>query len=99
MKYAIATLALLAGCGTAPPATVEIRVPVSKPCVTGAPARPVYEFALLPLDAPDGVKVLALALDWPRGRKYEGELEAALAGCLPLDTESLAPPAAPTQSK
>jgi len=25
--------------------------------------------------------VLALARDWPRARKYEGELEAVVAGC------------------
>ena len=73
--------ALLAGCGTAPPATQTVYVPVHTPCVKDVPARPEYEFDKLPLDAPAGDKVLALARDWPRGRKYEGELEAALAGC------------------
>ena len=73
---------LLAGCGTAPPPTQIVEVPVHAPCVKDDPARPDYEFEKLPLDAPAGDKVLALARDWPRGRKYEGELEAALAGCL-----------------
>lgn len=26
--------------------------------------------------------ILALARDWARGRKYEGELEAVVAGCI-----------------
>lgn len=29
----------------------------------------------------DGEIVLTLARDWPRGRKYEDELEAAMTGC------------------
>jgi hypothetical protein len=73
---------LLAGCSTAPPPTQIVEVPVHTPCVTGTPVRPVYEFDKLPLDASGGEKILALARDWPVGRKYEGELEAALAGCL-----------------
>lgn len=81
-NFAILSAALLAGCGTAPPATVEVLVPVHMPCVASAPARPDYEFEKLSLDASDGAKVLALAADWPRGRKYEFELEAAIAGCL-----------------
>ena len=74
---------LLASCGTAPPpATQVVEVPVYRPCVKDVPPAPVYEFDKLPLDAPAGAKVLALARDWPRGRTYEGKLEAVLAGCL-----------------
>ena len=73
--------ALLAGCGTAPPATQSVYVPVHTPCVKDVPPAPEYEFGKLPLDATAGDKVLALARDWPRGRKYEGELAAALVGC------------------
>ena len=72
---------LLAGCGTAPPATQTVYVPVHTPCAKDVPLAPVYEFDRLPLDAPDGAKVLALARDWLRARKYEGALETALAGC------------------
>ena len=75
-------IALLAGCASAPPATQTVDIPVFTPCVKSAPARPEYEFGKLSLNATDGDKILALARDWPRGRKYEGELEAALAGCL-----------------
>lgn len=82
MKYIILAAALLAGCGTAPPATQTVEVPVYRPCVKDVPPAPVYEFDKLPLDAAAGAKVLALARDWPRGRAYEGKLEAALAGCL-----------------
>lgn len=51
------------------------------PCVKDKPVAPAYEFDKLPLDAHAGEKVLALARDWPRGRKYEMELEAVVAGC------------------
>ena len=73
--------AILAGCTSAPPATQTVYVPVHTPCVKGVPPAPVYEFDKLPVDAPDGAKILALARDWPRGRKYEGELEAVVMGC------------------
>lgn len=73
--------ALMAGCGTAPPATQTVYVPVHTPCVKDVPARPVYEFDKLPLDAPAGEKVLALGRDWLRGRRYEDQLFVAVAGC------------------
>ncbi|AQR70087.1 hypothetical protein BZG29_18460 [Janthinobacterium sp. LM6] len=72
---------LLAGCGSAPPAAQRIEVPVFTPCVKMEIQRPAYEFDKLPATATDGEIVLALARDWPRGRKYEGELEAVVAGC------------------
>ena len=78
---------LLAGCGTAPPATQIVEVPVYTPCVKEVPPAPAYEFDKLPLDAPAGEKVLALARDWPRGRKYEDELEAIIAGCIAIASE------------
>lgn len=74
--------ALLIGCSTAPPQTQTVYVPVHTPCVAKVPVVPVYEFDRLPLDAPDGEKVLALARDWPVGRKYEGALAAVVAGCI-----------------
>lgn len=86
---------LAQGCGTAPPATQIIEVPVYTPCVKDMPPAPAFEFDKLPLDAPDGAKVLALARDWPRGRTYEGKLEAAIAGCLPIQTSYNAESAAP----
>lgn len=83
MKIAtIMIMVLLAGCGTAPPATQIVEVPVHMPCVRNLPARPEYEFDKLSLDASAGEKVLALARDWPVGRRYESLLEAALAGCV-----------------
>ena len=84
MKIAILLGAvLLAGCAGAPPATQTVYLPVHTPCVKDQPVAPVYEFDKLPLDAPDGEKVLALARDWPRGRRYESMLEASLAACIP----------------
>lgn len=52
------------------------------PCIGEVPLRPAYEFDKLPSTATDGEIILALALDWLRGQKYEGELEAVAGGCL-----------------
>jgi hypothetical protein len=74
---------MLAGCAgvpLAPPQVVE--KPVYVPCVSGAPiVRPEFEFSKLGPAAGDGEKILALAREWPKGREYEGRLEAAVAGC------------------
>ena len=72
---------LLAGCASAPPALQRVEIPVFTPCVKSMPQRPAYEFDQLAPAATDGEIVLALARDWPRGRKYEVELEAVIAGC------------------
>lgn len=72
---------LLVGCSSAPPALQRVEVPVMVPCVGEVSARPAYEFDRLPASATDGEIILALARDWTRGRKYEGELEAAISGC------------------
>ncbi|OFJ47835.1 hypothetical protein BA896_001285 [Janthinobacterium lividum] len=77
----LALAALLAGCASAPPVVQRVEVPVFTPCVKVVPQRPAYEFDQLAPAATDGEIVLALARDWPRGRRYEGDLEAAIAGC------------------
>jgi hypothetical protein len=74
--------ALLAGCGTAPPLTQLVEVPVHTPCVKDVPERPAYEFDKLPLDASAGEKILVLARDWTAGRKYKGLLLSSVEGCL-----------------
>lgn len=74
-------LLLLVGCGSAPLAPQRVEFPVVTPCVKAVPQRPTYEFDTLPSTAMDGEVILALARDWPRGRKYEGQLEAVVAGC------------------
>jgi hypothetical protein len=76
------TAVLLSGCSAAPPVPVRVEVPVIVPCLGALPLRPAYEFDQLASTAMDGDLILALARDWPRGRKYEGELEAAIAGCM-----------------
>ncbi len=81
MKTVLLLAILLAGCAGAPTVTQTIEIPVFTPCVKLVPARPAYEFDKLTLASSDGEKVLALARDWPRGRKYEGELEAVVEGC------------------
>lgn len=79
---------LLAGCGSAPPAPQRVEVPVFTPCVEMVPQRPVYEFDRLAPAVTDGEIILALARDWPRGRRYEAELEAVIAGCIPPDEKA-----------
>lgn len=75
---------VLSGCAGAPaPVTQRVEVPVPVPCTAAGAvlAKPVYLFDKLPATASDGEKVIALAGDWPAGRKYEGQLEAVIAGC------------------
>jgi len=79
MKWMI--VLMLAGCGSAPPAPQLVKVPIFTQCVMVVPQRPAYEFDNLVQTATDGEIVLALVRDWPRGRKYEGELEAVISGC------------------
>lgn len=83
MKDVILLAVLLAGCGTAPPATQTVYVPTYVSCVKPeeVPARPAYEFGSARMEDTPGGRVLALARDWPVARKYEGQLEAILAGC------------------
>ena len=73
----------LAGCASAPTTPVRFDVPVMVPCIGKVPPRPAYEFDKLRATATDGEIILALARDWARGRKYEGQMEVAIVGCLP----------------
>ena len=77
----LAAAVLLSGCGSTPPAPQRVEIPVFIPCVKAVPQRPAYEFDQLTPAVTDGEIVLALARDWLHGRKYEGELEAALVSC------------------
>lgn len=75
---------MLAGCAVTPaPATQRVDIPVPVSCVKAedVPKRPDYAVEKLAPTASDGEKVLALASDWPRGRKYEATLEAIITGC------------------
>jgi hypothetical protein len=83
-----ALLLLLAGCGSAQLAPQRVEVPVFTPCVKSVPQRPAYEFDQVTPAATDGEVILALARDWPRGRKYERELEAVIAGCILPDEKA-----------
>lgn len=78
----VAVLTVLAtGCASRP-ATLEVKVPVYVSCVTERPVRPTFASLALSGDASEGEKVLALARDTLLHFKYEGQLEAALAGCI-----------------
>jgi hypothetical protein len=79
---AICVLTGLAGCATKAPTTQEVKIPIFTPCVKMAPSRPTFATAALTPASSDGEKVLAIARDLPMHLKYEGELEAAIAGCL-----------------
>ncbi|MFC0134294.1 hypothetical protein CR105_27035 [Massilia eurypsychrophila] len=78
MKWLI--LLMLAGCATKS-VTQEVKVPVYAACVKDKLTRPVYETEKLKPESSDGEKVLALARDKPTHLKYEGQLEAVIAGC------------------
>lgn len=80
-NFAISCAMLLAGCTSAPPATVRFEVPVMVPCIEEVPQRPAYEFDKLPSTATGGEVVMALARDWLRGQEYEARLEAIVTGC------------------
>lgn len=71
---------MLVGCAAKPP-TETVKVGVYVPCVKDKPARPAYETDKLTAASSDGEKVLALARDKPTHLKYEGQLEAVIAGC------------------
>ena len=86
MRWTLAFL--LAGCGSAPPVPQRVEVPIFSACVKVVPKRSAYEFDQLAPLAADGEIVLALARDWLRGRKYEAELEAVIAGCIPPDEKA-----------
>ncbi|WP_187364276.1 hypothetical protein [Massilia genomosp. 1] len=73
-------LVLLTSCAGAPRVMQEVKVPVYCPCLTAAPARPTFATRALDPGASDGEKVLALARDHLVHFKYEGELEAVIAG-------------------
>ena len=73
---------LLGGCATTDGViTHEVKVPVHVKCIKQTPAKPEYETPQLDKNAADGAKIIALARDWARSRKYEGELEAVIEGC------------------
>ncbi|MBW3498889.1 hypothetical protein [Janthinobacterium sp. NKUCC08_JDC] len=86
--FAIFFVLPLASCASVPPAPIRVEVPVMVPCISQLPQRPAYEFDKLPSAATDGAIILALARDWPRGRKYEVELEAVIAGCILPDEKA-----------
>jgi hypothetical protein len=70
---------LLAACQTCPkPEVTEVKVPVHVPCVKQKADKPQYETMA---GLADGDLVLALGRNWLLSRKYEGELEATVAGC------------------
>lgn len=76
---------VLTGCSATPaPVVQRVEVPVPVPCVSAAdlPLRPAFEVERLPTGASDGEKILALARDWPSGRKYEAQMAALLGACV-----------------
>lgn len=77
----LGVVVVLVGCVSARPTPQRVEIPIFTPCVKEVPQRPAYEFDRLPATASDGEVILALARDWPRGRLYEGGLEAVIAGC------------------
>ena len=77
MRHLILLLALV-GCASRAP--VEVKVPVSVPCVTKKPVRPAPTFGQG--EYPTGVEAMrAIFRDYIRLDNYAIELEVQLAGC------------------
>jgi hypothetical protein len=75
---------MLTGCAsTLAPVTQRVEVPIQVQCIAAGavPTKPIYQFDNLRATPSDGEKVIARASDWPVRRKYEGQLEAIIAGC------------------
>lgn len=76
----VALLGALAGCScpVPKPEVQVVKVPVAVPCIKETATKPQYET----MDGlSDGDLVLSLTRNWLLSRKYEGELEATVAGC------------------
>jgi hypothetical protein len=84
----------LSACGSSPTAplvpkieTVEVKVPVSTPCIVEAPARPLYAWGKG--DYPgDKAAVGILLIDHERSVQYGKAWEAASTGCVRSVSES-----------
>lgn len=84
LSAALAAAVLLAGCGAAPPARVEIqqvKVPVPVPCDEPEPERPNMPTEHLAGDADVDSYVQAAAAELERREGYEIELRVALQNC------------------
>lgn len=77
MRHLILLLAL-AGCASQAP--VEVKVPVSVPCVTKKPERPPVTFGQG--EYPQGINgIKAIFIDYIKLDNYAIELEVIIAGC------------------
>lgn len=84
LSAALAAAVLLAGCGAAPPARVEIqqvKIAVPVPCDESEPERPSMPTEHLAGDADVDSYVQAAGAELERREGYETELRAALANC------------------
>lgn len=84
LSAALAAAVLLAGCGAAPPARVEIqqvKVAVQVPCDEPEPERPNMPTEHLAGDADVDAYVQAAAAEIERREGYEVQLRAALRSC------------------
>lgn len=82
MKRAIPLLILLAGCASEPMRQViEVKVPVTIPCLGEVPTEPLWYFDTVKLEADLFAKVDGLLIEREQRIKFEAELTAAIAGC------------------
>jgi hypothetical protein len=82
MKRAIPILLLLSGCASEPMRQViEVKVPVTIPCLGEVPAEPPWHFDTIKPEADLFTKVDGLLIEREQRVKFESELTAAMAGC------------------
>ena len=79
---ALIPLALLVGCSTLPPRTVEVKVAVPVKCKAVVPERPVYPTEVLPFNADPFAIVRATMAEISFREAHEVKLTAALKSCL-----------------
>lgn len=82
-------LVLLSGCAVLPSdphaakmEVIEVKTPVSKPCIARAPAEANYRWGVGPLPATDKKKVAVLLSDYELARQRDADWQAAAAGCV-----------------
>lgn len=84
LSASLAAAVLLVGCGTKPPARVEIqqvKVAVPVPCDEPEPERPIMPTEHLPANSDVDSYVQAAAAEIERRKGYEAKLLSALNSC------------------
>ncbi len=81
MKALILVSLFLIGCASGPQVPVTVEIPVSKPCITKKPVRPVYKTGVGAYPG-DKESAAILAADFEAAEQYGYAWELAAIGCI-----------------